>query len=140
MDVETLELLMDQVAAQWARPLDDYERGAWRRYLMPLTGEPLDPEFVAEALLLAKHSPAFEHCRPDLVAFASFYRRVERAHEPPPPDPDDQPATTETVNAVLAEARRCLAHADEAAENLARERSKLLHAMVQADIAQGRLL
>lgn len=140
MDAETLDLLIAQVNTQWARPLDDYEIATWCRHLVPETGQPLDPEFVAEALLLAKHSPAFEFVRPDLIAFASFYRRVERAHEPPAADPEDPEATAETVRSVLAEARRCLAHADEAAENLARERSKLLHAMVKADIRQGRLL
>lgn len=142
MDAETIDLLVSQIDTQWDRPLLEFEKDQWRQLLTAEPGEELDPEFVAEAILLAKHSPIWQNARPDLESFASFYRRVERAHQAPPAstDPGEQPATAETVTAVLAEARKCLSHADEVAENLARERSRLLHAMTRADIDQGTLL
>ena len=140
MDAETLDLIVGLVATMWARPMDDYELSAWRRHLAPEIGAPLDPDFVAEALQLAKHSPAFEHMRPDLVAFRSFYERVVRAHEPPPVDPADKLASAETLQTVLAEARECLSQVREHRESLERTRSALLRAIDRADIAQGQLL
>ena len=142
MDAETLDLILGQVATMWVRPLEEFERDQWQRWLSPPIGEAPDPDYVCEALLLIKHSPAFEHMRPDLVAFQGSYHRVVVAHQPPPAstDPEDIEATPETVQSVLAQCRETLAQADRAAEELREQRSKLLHAMVAADIRQGQLL
>lgn len=142
MDSETLDLVLGQVATMWARPLEEFERDQWLRWLNPPIGAAPDPEFVVEALLLMKRSPAFEHMRPDLVAFQGSYNRVVVANQPPPAstDPENMEATPETVQSVLAQCRETLAQADRAAEELRAQRSKLLHAMVKADIRQGQLL
>ncbi len=140
MDAETLHLLLRQVAGLWVRPLDEYELAVWKRFLAPETGNPVDPEFAAEALLLARHSGAFEHKRPDPSEFASFYDRVVRASEPPAPDPAEKPATSETVSTVLEEARAVLHQAAEVGEQLDRARSKLTRAVTEAENSQERLL
>ena len=140
MDTDTLELLLAEINTMWSRPLSDYESEAWRRTIRSHMGAGLDPELVATTLNALRHRPQFEFDRPNLTDFILAYEQVWKASQPPPADPADGPASAETVYSVLDEARQALAAANVVREELDVARSKLLHAMVEADINQGRLL
>jgi hypothetical protein len=140
MDTDTAELLLAEIGTMWARPLSEYEIDEWRRTIRSHMGIGLDPELVATTLNKLRHLPQWQDNRPNLADFVLAYDEIWKAHQPPPPDPAMAPATATTVHSVLDECRQALARASEVRDELDIARSRLLHEMVRADIAQGRLL
>ncbi len=142
MDADYLELILNLVSSKWERPLEDFERDEWIRWLKPSTAAPADPRLVVEAIELAKTSRAHKDKRPTVAMFAGYYQRILKAHRPKPTpiDPELVDATPETTQTVLDECRAVLADAREVRESIDVARSKLLHEMARADINQGTLL
>jgi hypothetical protein len=95
MDAEFFEILMNEVATMWTRPLLDVELDQWRRMLRPDPSMSLDPDLVAETLVKLKQSPQFDHQRPDVIAFRWHYDKALELTKPKPVDPKDKPSTLE---------------------------------------------
>ena len=140
MDTDTVELLLAEFGSMWSRPLSNYESDEWRRTIRSHMGVGLDPELVATTLNTLRHMPQWQDNRPNLADFILAYDKIWRAHQPAVPDPGDLPASATTVRTVLDECRQTLARATQMRDELDEARSKLLHEMVRADTAQGRLL
>jgi hypothetical protein len=128
MDPETLDMFLELLTTSWPRPMDAYEISMWQRKLSSL-----EEQLVGEA-------PQWEFTRPDLAAFAMAYDLVAAAHQPPPPDPEDAPASKETVTLVHEAAKAELARAREEREQRIKARSALVHAGVPVPPAREQLL
>jgi len=140
MDADTAELLLAEINTMWSTPLSDYEVDIWHRTIRAHLGAGLDPELVATTLNVLRHQPQWAHDRPNLADFILAYDRVWQANQLPVPSRDDLPASVETVRSTLDECRQTLARATRVRDELDEARSRLLHEMVRADVAQGRLL
>lgn len=109
VDIETFELILALIGSLWPQPLEADDVDQWRRMLSPIGGPVLDPELVAQTLLLMHHGSAHEIVRPTVEAFRVEYDRLFESSLPVAPDPGDQPATTDCATEHLEHCRSALA-------------------------------